>query len=31
MSLFGMTDKVPEDYIITLINSTFIASMLIIS
>jgi len=25
MSLFGMTDKVPEDYIITLINSTFIS------
>ena len=25
MSLFGMTDKVPEEYIITLINSTFIS------
>lgn len=25
MSLFGMTDKVSEDYIITLINSTFIS------
>ena len=25
MSIFGVTDIVPEDYIITLINSTFIS------